>query len=444
MELSSAAVSCLRAFQQFVTEANLYPAFEAEVSCVLWQDELGRLRVWAGNIGVHQMGESSLEYRLRDASHIRAQVTRLVSELRQVIRELHNLVSGGSDQSDQGSGKVEHADDSMSMESELISQLSNTSEKELTEMQQLHEDVVDIINNLYKTSMLIRHPAARDRFLKRRKEDAMGFEPFDVDHVVNKFPRLDNAVAQRLGSAITWRRRNLKYWERHHAKLSHGVEEDDDLENEDLLSQTVATSLENTHLHVDETSSTTGFSQTSYASSILSGGAITVPTRPKASLMGRAFQCDICFYIITIQDDRSWARHVFKDLLPYICIFSKCSSPNKLYDSRHEWFRHIRTSHMQCMSAEQPLNMSCPLCGSEPLYSAEFERHVAKHLEELALFVLPNEVTDDDDDLGVEKVYCHRCNNEWRRDQGGLTCLQCGSEFTEILPGPPPQPSIPG
>jgi hypothetical protein len=32
-------------------------------------------------------------------------------------------------------------------------------------------------------------------------------------------------------------------------------------------------------------------------------------------------------------------------------------------------------------------------------------------------------------------VYCHQCENEWYRDEGGLTCPDCQSDFTEIVEG---------
>ena len=41
----------------------------------------------------------------------------------------------------------------------------------------------------------------------------------------------------------------------------------------------------------------------------------------------------------------------------------------------------------------------------------------------------PNETSQ----IAGEKVYCHECAHDWRRDQGGLTCPECGSEFTEIV-----------
>src|SRR4051794_39618294 len=51
------------------------------------QDEYGRLRVWAGNIGAHQSGRASLDYRLRDASHIKDQIIRLLDDLQLSLRE---------------------------------------------------------------------------------------------------------------------------------------------------------------------------------------------------------------------------------------------------------------------------------------------------------------------------------------------------------------------
>ena len=30
-------------------------------------------------------------------------------------------------------------------------------------------------------------------------------------------------------------------------------------------------------------------------------------------------------------------------------------------------------------------------------------------------------------------VYCHTCDNEWFRDDWGLTCPHCDSEATEIV-----------
>ncbi|KAF2803297.1 uncharacterized protein BDZ99DRAFT_339620, partial [Mytilinidion resinicola] len=49
------------------------------------RDEYGRFKIWSGNIAAHHTGRRSLEYRLRDASHIREQVVVLLVELEETL-----------------------------------------------------------------------------------------------------------------------------------------------------------------------------------------------------------------------------------------------------------------------------------------------------------------------------------------------------------------------
>jgi hypothetical protein len=51
------------------------------------EDELGRFRIWSGNIGAHRRGRSSLDYRLRDASHISRRVIGLLQDLNETLRD---------------------------------------------------------------------------------------------------------------------------------------------------------------------------------------------------------------------------------------------------------------------------------------------------------------------------------------------------------------------
>lgn len=32
-----------------------------------------------------------------------------------------------------------------------------------------------------------------------------------------------------------------------------------------------------------------------------------------------------------------------------------------------------------------------------------------------------------------EMMFCHECHDEWYRDERGIICPECGSEFTEIV-----------
>lgn len=44
-------------------------------------DQLSKFKLWAGNIGAHRTGRRSLDYRLRDSSHLQTQVLRLLDDL---------------------------------------------------------------------------------------------------------------------------------------------------------------------------------------------------------------------------------------------------------------------------------------------------------------------------------------------------------------------------
>ena len=89
------------------------------------------------------------------------------------------------------------------------------------ELHRLSQSASDIIANLYKLSIIIRNGnLSQDRFLKSSKTDVSYYEPYDEQHVKNKFPEASEELVERLGRANTRRRQYLKYREQHHEKLS--------------------------------------------------------------------------------------------------------------------------------------------------------------------------------------------------------------------------------
>ena len=60
---------------------------KALVVTQLVRDQIGRLRVWAGNMGAHRVGRMSLDYKLKEASHIHAAVLELLKELNGSLTE---------------------------------------------------------------------------------------------------------------------------------------------------------------------------------------------------------------------------------------------------------------------------------------------------------------------------------------------------------------------
>jgi hypothetical protein len=64
-----------------LTDGNL------EVSSRDIEDELGRFRMWASNIGAIKIGKASLDYRLREAEYLSENVKSLLRDLKGVLNE---------------------------------------------------------------------------------------------------------------------------------------------------------------------------------------------------------------------------------------------------------------------------------------------------------------------------------------------------------------------
>ncbi|KAF7505310.1 hypothetical protein GJ744_001013 [Endocarpon pusillum] len=153
------------------------------------------------------------------------------------------------------------------------------------------------------------------------------------------------------------------------------------------------------------------------------------------------FECPYCHLSLQteIMEVRQvWKRHVFRDLRPYVCTFAKCQNPEKLYVTRSDWIyhesqmhrrqwvcggncgeicstrdamaAHFRYSHPESISesqipicldiCERPIDLhqptACMLC-LEELSLLQLQGHIAEHMEEIALFVLPKDMEGIED-----------------------------------------------
>jgi hypothetical protein len=201
------------------------------------QDEVGRFRVWSGNLGALQKGHSSLDYRLRDSPLLSTNTLKLLKELEDNINEAFALASEArlpyelqakpetteeeDDDDDDFFDDDDDEDDEAGSRSELSMRFS---------------EIVDIIDNLYKLSVRIRTPTIRSRSLKaatyRPKDPETGvdvlstYAEYDLRHVKELLRYLRHPheadsegadhdyLAIRLSAAITLRRRQFKYWKR--------------------------------------------------------------------------------------------------------------------------------------------------------------------------------------------------------------------------------------
>ncbi|RSL99813.1 hypothetical protein CEP52_009470, partial [Fusarium oligoseptatum] len=173
------------------------------------------------------------------------------------------------------------------------------------------------------------------------------------------------------------------------------------------------------------------------------GRSNSVPDPPKTQGGKTTFTCPYCGITLEsseMQNRQSWKRHVFRDLRPYVCTFEHCQNPDKLYVSRHEWIYHELQIHRRkyvckdcpktyssrtemsahvrehygesisqgqlgvildlCDQQDDGMNGEkdeCLVCGEELSFLA-LQRHLATHMEDMALFVLPN--TQEGQDMG--------------------------------------------
>ncbi|KAI4923106.1 uncharacterized protein J4E92_007859 [Alternaria infectoria] len=234
--LRLATASNVRAFQ-ILTEAldASNGKWSQWIESETLDDEVGRFRVWAGNLGALQKGHSSLDYRLRGSPVLFSSALRLLNELEQNLNETYAIVSearlpyeqqtpseGSDDDSDRGSSSEEEEHDS-------------DSDEPRSELRMRYEEIVDIIDNLYKLSVRIRTPTVRSRSLKASAYtpvdpetgvDILGvYAELDRKHVRELLSQLrkthpaqneedEDFLTERLSSSITLRRRHFKYWKR--------------------------------------------------------------------------------------------------------------------------------------------------------------------------------------------------------------------------------------
>lgn len=85
--IADRSIECRQSFHQLCNLLNKSDVWSEQISLPAVQDEFGRFRVWAGNVGAHRSGRVSLDYRLREAEKMRQQVTNLLNDLESNLRE---------------------------------------------------------------------------------------------------------------------------------------------------------------------------------------------------------------------------------------------------------------------------------------------------------------------------------------------------------------------
>jgi hypothetical protein len=255
----------------------------------------------------------------------------------------------------------------------------------LSEAEQLLESLNDTIAGLFRLAMIIRKSSPRDRYDKALSGTNPFGEVFDVAHVGHKFPKLAQPekawLKERLGKALTQRRRYLQYAREHRRKLAshsnirwNSAQEGHEASNLPAYSavaliseagttaqsgrtSTLAPTAASTMALPDQTIHPTDFqddqSQTSFAVSMADNTEDTqlqLPSLLDVSRGAVSFECQFCWTIQSFRKESGWRKHAFTDLRPYVCTWEHCDV--KIFADRRDWFEHELQCHRQRWSCQ--------------------------------------------------------------------------------------------
>ena len=225
----------------------------------------------------------------------------------------------------------------------LSAQVSEDQPRYITEIDTLYESCVDIITDLFDLSADIYQATNRDRYARAiaAKKETLD-ETFDISHVSNKFPKIQQSpwLESRMGQAITRRRYFFRYCKAHVEERSEAAafeveaavpaqSSNQKLSGAASFAQKIASNVisvagpTSTRLSKATTFEPSKFktleqkadesddvaSVTSFATSLadIDGNyKLKMPSMPLAAVGGRGFQCPYCCGIQQCKNERSW------------------------------------------------------------------------------------------------------------------------------------------
>ncbi|KAF4482277.1 hypothetical protein CGGC5_v009486 [Colletotrichum fructicola Nara gc5] len=336
MSLGQLHAACDEQFRTLCESSDSSSELQAELL-----EEATRYGLWAGTVGAGHPGQWSLDYRLREASLYRNEVSRILQILQSQLQNMHDLANGEqlshqplrqepdidchteSEHSGSESSWGLSDTDSIDNQQKKIEDESNSVGPD--DVQKLLQSIRLAISILYK--LPLRRPAPMDRLRYGTIGEGSWSEGPDVAYVKDKFPnsRLPENVMIRLGKAITKRRQLLSYRRSHREKLKNAAGWADDASQPGSQAMTKATTLHSDQMIplqevYEPADSVADSAKTSIAASQATQEiSLEVPPRPldKGGQSATTFQCNYCQLTVHFASDSSWRRHVLGDLQPF-------------------------------------------------------------------------------------------------------------------------------
>jgi hypothetical protein len=290
MPIADRVQECLQQFDLIRHNEEIYEiSKEAKVTI---DESFDRFTIWKNNIGAHRTDTASLEYRLRDASHIKEMIEESLQDIILSLSDANEIITG--DKTPWEENIHDNVDDCGPEDGS-----DSDPESDRTELYQISTYVLETVKSLLRLSITIKNPAPFDRFLRSREIDITPFETFDIGHTKSKLPLAEDFLLQRLGKANSKRRAYFKYREEHRERLEKDLGPDN---------RTIASSLPAAvdiippFDRYEDNASVTSYARTE----ITPSNSISVPRMPREAEDGQPFECPFCFSITMVRTKNEW------------------------------------------------------------------------------------------------------------------------------------------
>ncbi|KAJ3578723.1 hypothetical protein NPX13_g1842 [Xylaria arbuscula] len=457
---------CVISFQEFLVKCSRDHNFQGNEGLEKCYEEYSRLKIW-GHQRKAALGPSvpgSLAATLLDHPELENTILEIYDQIIQSFdRQTQSYTSDNSESFD---GSIDPSG--------------------------MVECIFENIEELYRLNSLVRRPRLTGRYLHSTRSNISHASQEEIQHIREKFlswqkgrreqlieeeseeiatpeliakrkhveesdKPLELVLSRRLAVANMKRRSQLRYWEVHPYQIDseptpatlHAGSSSIRDSTGPLSTVFTFSSVARSAIIVDEFKHNKDEDiRTIYASSLAGNSeSLRVPDLPAQDESKTSLECPYCHMSLALnemKDRNNWKRHVFRDLRPYICTFSDCLDPDRLFATRRDWVyhemqlhrrqwicqqcacgyaskseitNHIRRNHQFNITDRELailLDMSerpndegnhdrCPFCHAT-MSTRKLLDHIAGHMEELALFSLPRNLVDEETEDGPPRV----------------------------------------
>ncbi|KFY43827.1 hypothetical protein V494_01791 [Pseudogymnoascus sp. VKM F-4513 (FW-928)] len=418
------------------------------ISLSKFNDEYGRFGVWGGDAGADRTGRGSLDDVLRNDPKTASIIAELLKNLNDDLITCISLARACTDphkaQSHDGQDWLSDEESSASSRSDDSNFGAGSRVPSQTQrILHLLAIIVDHIQSLFQVSTLLRRPTISNKYIRSGKTTAKTESPFylwDLAHIIEKRRFWINQQKQdmppekseaediqhqkmaylwkRLAAANVKRRDQLEFWQEHPDYPSKIK-----LPGEPIYKPVATTSYpiltqqrfkkDGQRSQISKPSQGTKMSFSTVAKSDLNDNA-TFSGRPLTEYVPSTKGGK---YVLRVPPVPKTIGESSTLICPYCSIILDRNSMLQRQLWKSDMERHLLEKHagqvpksqvtIMVDICERPMDddegADCPICLATLPISA-LRTHLATHLEELALFVLPYHTEDQSEDVGSDKV----------------------------------------